>query len=94
LICFDQLALVAVSPEPTYPMKINLDRAPRKMASPLQLDNRAFAVTTKSHIHVILDAQMRADAQCVLQTYQAIMSVKPAADGPSEACLWITSESG
>jgi hypothetical protein len=61
LIYFDELALLAVSLEPAYPMKINLDRAPRKMASPPQLDNRAFAVITKSHIHAILDAQISAE---------------------------------
>src|SRR5580698_7097422 len=54
LICFDQLALAAVSPEPPYPIKINLDRSPRKVASPPQLNHRAFAVITTSHIHAIL----------------------------------------
>ena len=62
---FDQLALVAVSSEPARPLKINLDRAPRKMASPPQLDDRPFAVITKSHIHAILDVQIRPDAQAL-----------------------------
>lgn len=60
LISFDQLALVAVSPEPAYPMKIDPDSALRKMALPPQLDSRALAVITKSHIHAILDAPMSA----------------------------------
>jgi hypothetical protein len=38
-------------------MKINLDGAPRKVAPPPQLDNRAFAVVTTFHIHAIFDAQ-------------------------------------
>jgi hypothetical protein len=58
LICLDQLALIAVCPKAAYPMKINLDRAQRKMASPPQLDNRAFAIIAKSHIHAILDVQI------------------------------------
>jgi hypothetical protein len=61
LICLDQLALITVSLKTAYPMKINLDRAPRKMASPPQPDNRAFTLITKSHIHAILDAQMFAE---------------------------------
>jgi hypothetical protein len=56
LIRFDQLAPVAVTLEAAYPMKINLDRTPRKMASPPKLYNRAFPIITKSHIHAILDA--------------------------------------
>ena len=44
-------------------MKINLDRAPRKMASPPQPDSRAFTVVTNSYIHAIFDAQMPGDAQ-------------------------------
>jgi hypothetical protein len=42
-------------------MKINLDRAPAKMASPPKLNNRTFAVITKSHIHAILDARIFAE---------------------------------
>lgn len=65
LICFVHLAPIAVSPEPAHPMKINLDRAPRKMASPPQLNNRTLAVITKFDIHAILDASICADAQGV-----------------------------
>ena len=63
LIGFDQLPPVAVSPEPAYPMKISLYRAPGKMTSPPHLDNCAFAVIAKFHTHATLDAQMGADAQ-------------------------------
>jgi hypothetical protein len=94
LIDFDQLALVAVSSEPARPLKINLDRAPRKMASPPQLDDRPFAVITKSHIHAILDVQIRPDAQALGKLIKRSWPVKPAADGPWEARLWITTESG
>jgi hypothetical protein len=58
LICLDQFPLVAVSLKAAYPIEINPDRAPRKMASPPQVDYRAFTVITKSHIHAILDAQI------------------------------------
>jgi hypothetical protein len=57
LIYFDQVALVAVSPEPAHPVEIKLDRAPRKMATSPKLNNRTFAVITKAHIHAILDGQ-------------------------------------
>jgi hypothetical protein len=57
LICFDKFALLAVGSEPAYPIKINLDRAPRKMASPPQLNDGAFAVVTTFHIHAIFDVQ-------------------------------------
>ena len=46
-------------------MKINLDRAPRKMASPPQLNDRTFAVITKFDIHAIFDVRIGADAQVV-----------------------------
>jgi hypothetical protein len=58
LICLDQLALIAVSPKTAYPIKINPDRAPTKMASSPQLNHRAFSVIAKSHIHAIFDAQI------------------------------------
>ena len=94
LICLDQLTLPAIGPEPAHPLKIDKGRGPRKMASPPELDNRAFAVITKFRIHAILDAQKRADAQRRLRTYQETMAVKPFIGGPSEARSWITPESG
>jgi hypothetical protein len=39
-------------------MKIDLDCAPRKVASSPELNNRAFAVITNFHIHAILDVQI------------------------------------
>jgi hypothetical protein len=58
LICLNQFALIAVSPKTAYPIKINPDRAPGKVASPPQLNHRTFSLITKSHIDAIFDAQM------------------------------------
>jgi len=79
LICFDKLALVAVSSEPAYPMKIKLDRAPRKMASPPQRHNRTFAVITTFQIHAILTGRR-------LEHYQEIIELKAAIDGLGKPC--------
>src|SRR5882724_9353234 len=61
LIYFDQFALVAVCPESAHPIEIKLDRAPRQMASSPKIDDRTFAVITKSHIHTFLDGPTLAE---------------------------------
>jgi hypothetical protein len=57
LLHFNQIPLHAVCSEPAYPTEINLNRAPGQMASPPELNDRAFALITTFRIHAFLDAE-------------------------------------